>query len=327
MSRRAPRLSHHISRAIVSIAAALVLVASGSGLSSPTRAIVPSRAQSKPPDSPPPGQLVDIGGQALHLRCVGPTDARPIVMLEAGGGAFSSAWTQVQEALAPRVRSCAYDRAGSGWSPPGPTPRTMRQQTFELHALVKAAKLRGPFVLVGQSIGGLLVRRYAREHGRDVAGMVLVDPTHENGRLYNTRLARWVRLPELASDRRVPAPRRAGERERDSDGKPDEDFMAEEFQQIARERQERPNLLGDRPLIVLAAGRRPPPPGMSEADWTPLREERETLLRELTTLSRHAKFVRDPASGHNMQADNPALVAGAIEEVVRAAAARTRLTP
>src|SRR6185436_6507543 len=76
-----------------------------------------------PPAGPAPGVLVDIGGHKLHLRCVGPADAKPTVIFEAGGGAFSSAWSQVQDLLSGDVRSCAYDRAGSGWSEAGPAPR------------------------------------------------------------------------------------------------------------------------------------------------------------------------------------------------------------
>lgn len=80
-----------------------------------------------PPSTPAPGRLVDIGGHKLHIHCVGPSDSRPTVILEAGGGGFSTSWSLVQDLLSARVRTCAYDRAGSGWSEPGPAPRTMRQ--------------------------------------------------------------------------------------------------------------------------------------------------------------------------------------------------------
>src|SRR5262245_11064944 len=125
------------------------------------------------PSDPAPGTLVDIGGHKLHIRCAGPADRTPTVILEAGGGDDSRAWARGQDLLAPRVRTCAYDRAGSGWSEEGPAPRTMRQEVFELHALLEAAKVPGPFVLVGHSIGGLLVRLYTEQYGGDVAGLVL----------------------------------------------------------------------------------------------------------------------------------------------------------
>src|SRR5439155_23728487 len=94
-----------------------------------------------PPSDPAPGLLVDIGGHKLHIRCVGPSGGKPTVILEAGGGGFSRDWSLVQDLLSARVRTCAYDRAGLGRSEPGPAPRTMRQEVFELHALLEAAKV------------------------------------------------------------------------------------------------------------------------------------------------------------------------------------------
>ncbi len=153
----------------------------------------------QPPSGPPPGVLVDIGRHKLHIRCVGPADATPTVILEAGAGAFSKDWFLVQDILSPRVRTCAYDRAGLGWSNPGPAPRTMRQEVFELHALLEAARQFGPFVLVGHSIGGLLVRLYTEQYGRDVVGVVLVDPLHESAVVGSMRFGGWVRLREKAT--------------------------------------------------------------------------------------------------------------------------------
>jgi len=80
-------------------------------------------AQVKVPTlGPAPGTMIDVGGHKLHIRCVGLDDAKPVVILEAGGGAFSKDWTAVQSLLAARIRTCAYDRAGLGWSEPGPAP-------------------------------------------------------------------------------------------------------------------------------------------------------------------------------------------------------------
>lgn len=268
------------------------------------------------PSGPPPGVLVAIDGHTLHLRCVGPTGTGPTVILEAGGGGFSTSWSLVQDLLAPRVRTCAYDRAGSGWSEPGPAPRTMRQEVFELHALLEAAKVPGPFVLVGQSIGGLLVRMYAERYSSDVVGMVLVDPTHESSVLYSLRETRWLRLREQAKGRSVPEPRREGRVS--TQYNPEDDYQAEEFQQVYVSRQANPEPLGNRPLIVLAAGKRPAPPGTSEDLWKQLKRERDEQVQDLARLSRNSKFVLDPSSGHNMHTDNPQIVARAIEEVLEA---------
>src|SRR5687767_13784892 len=97
-------------------------------------------AQQNRPAEPPPGRLVDIGGRSLHIRCVGPEGTSPTVILQPGGGAFSAVWARVQDLLTERVRTCAYDPAGIGRSEPGPTPRTLQQEVFELHALLERAK-------------------------------------------------------------------------------------------------------------------------------------------------------------------------------------------
>lgn len=282
-------------------------------------------AAQAPPSGPAPGVLIDIGGHKLHIRCVGPADAKPIVIFEAGGGAYSSAWSQVQDLVAGSVRSCAYDRAGSGWSEAGPAPRTMRQEVFELHALLAAANVRGPFVLVGHSIGGLLARLYTDQFGSDVVGVVLVDPAHESAVLYSLTLGRWVRLREQAKDRVVPEPRREGRVS--TQYNPDEDYLAEEFQQLYLSRQANPVPLGNRPLIVLGAGKRPAPPGTADSLWNVLRAERDEQVRDLAGLSRNSKFVLDPSSAHAIHHDNPQIVARSIREVLEAVSRGTRLGP
>ena len=276
----------------------------------------PASAQT-PRTDPPPGTLVDVGGHRLHMRCVGPSDSRATVILEAGGGGFSSHWSRVQELLAPRVRSCAYDRAGLGWSEPGPAPRTMKQEVFELHELLDAAKIRGPLVLVGHSIGGLLVRLYAERYGNDVAGVVLVDPTHEDDVLYNLRVARWVRLRDLSTGRAVPEPKREGAPITQYD--PSQDYLADEMEAMHQARVVNPVPLGDRPLIVLAAGKRPTPPGTPDTLWRRLRVEKDGQRMDLSRLSRNAMFILDPTSGHDIHIADPPLAARAIELVVEAA--------
>ena len=276
--------------------------------------LAPAQAPRK---DPPPGALVDVGGHRLHLRCVGPSNVPITAILEAGGGGFSSHWSRVQELLAPRVRSCAYDRAGLGRSEAGPAPRTMKQEAFELHELVRAAKIEGPLVLVGQSIGGLLVRLYAARYDGDVAGVVLVDATHEDDVLYNLRVARWVRLRDLATGRTVPEPKRGGAPSAQYDTS--QDYFADELEALHRARIANPVPLGDRPLIVVAAGRRPAPPGTPDTLWRRLRVEKDGQKIDLTRLSRNSLFVLAPTSTHNVHLDDPALVARAIELVVEAA--------
>jgi len=148
----------------------------------------------------PPGKLLDLGGYRLHLNCTG--KGEPAVVLIPGGGDFSFDWSLVQPGASRFTRVCSYDFAGSAWSDPGPVPRTMRQDAYELHALLKAASIRGPYVLVGHSLGGLLTRIYADAYPSEVAGIVLVDSTHEDATLFIN--GKPARLRDLAQKPEIP---------------------------------------------------------------------------------------------------------------------------
>jgi pimeloyl-ACP methyl ester carboxylesterase len=125
---------------------------------------------------PPPGKLVDVDGHSLHINCVG--EGSPTVILESGSGANSTAWANIQPEVSDTTRVCAYDRAGSGWSEPGPGPGDPQQIAGELHTLLGNAGIEGPYVLVGHSFGGLYVLMYADLYPNEVEGMVLVDSSH-----------------------------------------------------------------------------------------------------------------------------------------------------
>jgi pimeloyl-ACP methyl ester carboxylesterase len=253
-------------------------------------------AQQNRPAGPPPGRLVDIGSRALHIHCLGPEDGRPAVVFEAGAGDYSNRWAAVQQLLGPRIRSCAYDRAGFGWSTGA--PESMSQDTADLRALLKAANVAGPYVLVGHSLGGLLVRRYAHHYPDAVSGMVLVDAAHENTRLFFTSDNQWKRVREQ------PIP------------------IGADFQELYRARQSNPVPLGDRPLIVVD-GTRPDPKVTRPED---VEREKAAEPEDLARISRNSKLVLDPSSGHRIHVENPNLVAKAIEEVVTAAMKGATLT-
>jgi pimeloyl-ACP methyl ester carboxylesterase len=126
---------------------------------------------------PPPGRMVDIGGRRLHLmeRVSGPA-----VVFESGISATCLSWTQVRGEVERFARACTYDRAGLGWSDawsdPAKPPRTTSAVVNDLHALLEAAQIPKPYILVGHSFGGLVVRAYAAKYPGEVAGLVLVDP-------------------------------------------------------------------------------------------------------------------------------------------------------
>jgi len=125
---------------------------------------------------PPPGSLVDVGGFSLHLKCAG--SGSPSVVLDAALGASSVSWSLVQPRIAETTRVCSYDRAGFGWSEAGPLPRTAGRVAGELWVLLERAAVRPPFVLVGHSFGGLVMRVFAARYRADTAALVLVDPAH-----------------------------------------------------------------------------------------------------------------------------------------------------
>ncbi len=127
-----------------------------------------------------PGELVDIGGRRLHIDCKGKAKG-PVVIFEAGLSQFPahSTYSKVQELIAPFARVCAYDRAGFGWSDPVAGKRTQQDMVEDLHKLLAAKKLKGPFVLVGHSMGGLYARLYAKRYPSEVAAIVLIDATPE----------------------------------------------------------------------------------------------------------------------------------------------------
>ena len=117
-----------------------------------------------------------IGG--LHLIDRGASG--PAVIFESGISATCLNWTQVRAGVERFARACTYDRAWLGWSDPAKSPRTTSAIVDDLHALLETAGLSPPYILVGHSFGGMLVRAYAARYPGDVSGLVLVDPLSPN---------------------------------------------------------------------------------------------------------------------------------------------------
>jgi pimeloyl-ACP methyl ester carboxylesterase len=123
--------------------------------------------------------MFDVGGRRLHIVCEGPRgSAQPTVIFESGAFGFSADWAIVQAKLSESgVRSCAYDRAGLGYSDPGPQPRDGMSVARDLEKLLQVAGEPGPYILVSHSMAGLHVRLFADRNPGLVAGLVLVDST------------------------------------------------------------------------------------------------------------------------------------------------------
>ena len=289
---------------------------------------------------PAPGQLVDIGrGRRLHLLCSG--QGSPAVVLEAGASSFALDWTLVQREIAKTNRVCSYDRAGMGWSDPLP-PGTDVTDTPDLHALVMAAHVPRPFVLVGASRGGLLIRNYLLDHPSDVIGLVFVEPASED-RLFTMVGNQALAIAETTPDQirstlpfyPVKVPRRAVRRGTPFDRLPpelyqhrlllDQKLIASSPDTVTREQQFRfreyeramlarlkatraaPTPFGDRPTVVLTRGDEP----------NPDRESVHAALAKLSSRSRHAVIA---GAGREIHLFHPAAVSDAIREVARQAA-------
>lgn len=145
------------------------------------------------------GRQVRVGHLTFNIACEG--EGTPTVILESGLTLPALEWIEVQPQLANITRVCSYDRAGYGWSDPGPEPRTTAQISKELKALLEEVGEKGPFILVGHSFGGFIVRVFTHRYPADVAGVVLVDASHEDeDDRINALLPEGIREQEKKTD-------------------------------------------------------------------------------------------------------------------------------
>jgi pimeloyl-ACP methyl ester carboxylesterase len=292
------------------------------------------------------GTSFDVGGRSLNLHCSG--SGSPIVILESGMGMPGYSWLLVEQRVTQFARVCWYDRAGYGWSDPGPPPRAAADEARDLHALLKTAGLGPPYILVGHSLGGYNIRTYNGLFPGEVVGFVLVDSSHED---------QWDMLPARMRPAEVTPAQRTREdavlkifdqsglsrfwshiekpfhgpaqfsaRDRETI-----EYLSIQAKSILAIREERDQLrqsaaevkasgtLGDRPLIVLTAGSRHPPAGadrpedfQSFADlWV------NQLQPRLAHLSTRGHQIILPNSGHLIPYEDPQAIADAVREVLR----------
>ena len=317
----------------------------------------PQDASTSPP-LPAPGRLIDLGGWRLHLHCTGRQvrTSQPTVILEAGSGDFSVDWSLVQPEVARFARVCSYDRAGAGWSDLGPRPRTMHQVAWELRTLLEKAGEGPPFVLVGHSSGGWLVRVFASTYRSDVAGLVLCESGDERG-LFTVKDDKKVPLVETATGEPLPAVKRSDPL-RDSDiparfrsmieaqirdlaphaNDPPRDKLPADAQRMRTWSisQVKHHIVNDNPfageeMAALLAERTTKTHALGdmplvvltrggterEAAENPAGEEkRKRNQASLVTLSRVGKQVMALRSGHLIPLDEPELVVAAIRDVL-----------
>jgi pimeloyl-ACP methyl ester carboxylesterase len=270
--------------------------------------------ENAPPTIVPRGRFsgwFDVGGRRLFLRCVG--HGSPTVVFEGG---LSSDWYQLQNQLAPFTRTCSWDHPGGprSRSDPASGPRTAHDYVGDLHALLAAARVPGPYVLAGHSNGGLYTQLYASTHSDQVVGLVLIDAVHSA--YHQRRLAmfkpllppgQWeaLRQDAMTVKHRLLDPEQV-------------DIWTSE-RQVRRALRRSP--LQPMPLVALARGR-PDDPG------APFIEEDERLWRqlqqELAQLVPGGRLVVATHSGHNIHLEQPQLVVDTLRQVVRAVRADDR---
>lgn len=235
------------------------------------------------------GRLVDIGGHRLRIECIG--TGSPTVVMDAGLNQTLDTWGTVPQEIAKFTRVCTYERAGLGESDKvTEIPRTSERIVEELHTLLQNAGEQKPFLLVGHSFGGFNTRLYASRYPQEVAGLVLVDSSHEN------QYERYAALKP------------PGEREnylRHEGGANDEhiDLLAS-----ANEMRNAPPLPSV-PLVVLTAQRDVAP---EEKEMMQAHDEMQSALARLLPES---KLVVVQGSGHFIQKDKPEMVVDAIRGI------------
>jgi len=290
---------------------------------------------------PPPGKLIALKTHRLHMHCTG--EGRPTALLEAGAGEWSTRWALVQAKVASFTRVCSYDRAGFGWSEPGPKPYDIESNVRDLDELLTRSGEEGPFVFAGWSFGGAIAWLYVQDHPEHSAGLVMVDARPEGWQTWMNELApelkatrgkftahlqrvdsvglgpaySWLLLRGSGSDSIKGFPAGTG------DVLLDPGFTARMFDAMVEalnaddisERQIRMRPLGNLPLIVIRHGREgmwglaPDKERAAEARW-------QELQVQLVKKSTDAKFEVAEMSGHGIPLEQPDIIVDAIKQLV-----------
>jgi pimeloyl-ACP methyl ester carboxylesterase len=246
-----------------------------------------------------PGKMIDMGARRLHIVEAG-TGAATVVF-ESGLGEDVSTWDNVQAQVAVFARTVTYDRAGIGQSDPPTQPTTLSGMAADLHALLHKANISPPYILVGHSLGGMLVQVFAHAYPKEVAGLVLVDP--ESGRLLERLHAHmtpedWAARQKALDEAlpKMPPPVQAEMNALLKSSHADEAVLP----------------LPDVPVILLTGTKKNP-----EFPGNPLEQDLKLELhKELLAKIHNGKHVLAPNSRHYIQNDQPQLVIDAVHDIV-----------
>lgn len=260
----------------------------------------------------PRGEFVGLDTHRLYYRCIG--DGAPTVVIDAGLGGSAVEWTEVQDALAPHARVCTYDRAGYGWSDPGPSPRTAERAVSELRELLARAGERPPYLLVGHSLGGFHARYLAARHPDEVAALVLVESSHPaavpqqaTGGHTRRHAIDEARLAAAAAAESAHAQAASYLNSRRKAVFAQMDELANFAHSASLVRSGAPHVAV--PLVVIARDTASGDDAAREAHWRGLQES-------LTALSPRARFVVARGAGHDVHLSHPDVVVGAVRELL-----------
>lgn len=271
----------------------------------------------------PPGKLIKVGKHRLHINCLGNASDKPTVIIDAGLGSFSLEWNHMQAHLISELRTCSYDRAGYGWSDPGPFPRTTETIVNELRVLLKKADIPPPYILIGHSFGGYNMMYFTKVHPEEVKGLILVDSSHPDQTAWMPTVfptsasargrTRFVSSPKLPKN--YPYEQRILGFHLMNATKARNALRFESMNfEISAKQVMQLGPMPDVPLIVLTRG---------EQAWPDTREgkDRENLWSrlqsDLARMAPHSQHVYADYSGHYIHLDQPLLVEKAIRSVLK----------
>lgn len=253
-----------------------------------------------------PSGLVQLpDGHRMFFECSGDPNAAPTVILATGRGlGTADAWALVQKKVPPSIRTCSYDAIGAGRSDhiqdPHPQLRPIDQVVSEMHGLFQTARMKQPYVLVGASAGGILVRRYQQKYPSQVAGLVFVDSAHEEMEWRDAAISteidpNWNNPTFLQENGFFPS-----------------------HQKLTWH--------ADIPLIVLERTETPPHsafPGLTPQQFDAVNAEWHSFQVDLAGRSKYGQLRLVAGSGHFMQQQRPDAIADAIQDVVRQVRSRS----
>ncbi len=306
-------------------------------------ALTPSAApaQAASPDGSEPRFVTLPDGRQMFINCIG--KGMPAVIFDSGAGGDSTHWRGVREEIGKTTEACTYDRAGRGLSDPGPLPRDTAAVASDIEAMLAAARIAGPYVLVGHSLGSYHVRQFANTRFDLVAGMVLVDPSGDGqAERFNKVIPKAIAVSNATMEKAKSLNCVGAMRARlvphsdplvkdclGNDADMIESYLSEvdampgaSTAELAKSRR----TWGDMPLIVLTRGDydKDMPPDFTAEDRAGMKSVWVTMHNEMTALSSAGQHRTVQGAGHFIQRDKPQAVIDAVNDVVAAVRARAQ---